>query len=144
MVYLNFMKDFMRLDSLSTVDHENKRNAKLRDLDLVQKPLYKLSLAEAIDIYWRCYKYFNSLEAPILDKESIEKLLTVAACYKPPEAVYELQKVVAKIPKTSYLILKSICLHFYRLSMFSDASALFSIGTVFGPCLFRTTNVYSD
>jgi len=136
----DFLQDFMVLDKRNTVLHDNKRNLIVRDVNLVQTAQHQLPLSESIEMYWRAYKYFNSLVEPILDKETVERLLTVAACYKETDCVTELQKIVAKIPKNSYLILKSIIYHFARLGTMSDARSLFSLGTVFGSALFRTKN----
>jgi hypothetical protein len=100
-----------------------------------------MTLSESIEIFWRSYKYLNSLEDPILDKESVGKILYAAACFKGEEVVVELQKVVARMPKASFLILKSTVNHFARLGSYAGGRVRDTLGSVFGSAMFRTTNV---
>jgi hypothetical protein len=100
-----------------------------------------MTLGDSIEIFWRSYKYLNSLEDPILDKESIGKILNAAAYCKGDEAVTEMRKVVARMPKASFLILKSTVSHFARLGTFTGGRVKETLGAVFGSAMFRTANV---
>jgi hypothetical protein len=141
---MDFLNDVLTIDKRSTIVHDNSRNHLFRDLDLQQKPQEPISLKDSVEIFWRSYKYFNSIEEPIIDSEIVGKLLYSTAMFSGDEAAAELQKVIARIPKAPFLILKSTICHFARMGSLVGGRINETLGAVFGASMFRTTNVCSS
>ncbi|KAJ3388841.1 hypothetical protein HDU92_001329 [Lobulomyces angularis] len=138
----SFLEDFIALDKREGQLLENQRNRIIRSSDFLDTEVEELNPQQILDMVWRGYKYLNSLEAPVLESQTVHNILSLAACYNynMDDCTVEIKKVVAKLPRQSFVVLKAIIAHFKRLSAMSNTDITKGLGSLFGPILLPRLN----
>ncbi|KAJ3222001.1 hypothetical protein HK099_002818 [Clydaea vesicula] len=135
-------ENFIALDIREGQLLENQRNRIIRSSDFLDTEVEELNPQQILDMVWRGYKYLNSLEAPVLESQTVHNILSLAACYNynMDDCTVEIKKVVAKLPRQSFVVLKAIIAHFKRLSAMSNTDITKGLGSLFGPILLPRLN----
>ncbi|KAI9342275.1 hypothetical protein BDR26DRAFT_859488 [Obelidium mucronatum] len=136
-----FVKDFAVLEDRAVKEYQNFWDMRVRNTDIVAHfSLKPYSLAETTQMAWQSYKFLRSLENPIFEYDVAKRLLIVVETdWSMQDKLFEIQKMVAKLPKETFLILKSTLTHLCRICVVqkSDHHLFRPLSNVFAPVMMR-------
>ncbi|KAJ3024180.1 UNVERIFIED_CONTAM: hypothetical protein HDU68_008301 [Siphonaria sp. JEL0065] len=136
-----FVKDFAILEDRAVKEYQNFWDMRVRDMDVI--PHYSLkpySMEETTGMAWQSYVFLRALPSPIVDYDLGKRLLIVIETdWSTQDKLFEIQKMVAKLPKEAFLILKSTLTHLCRISVIqkSDHHLFRPISNIFAPIMLR-------
>ncbi|KAI8839398.1 hypothetical protein BJ741DRAFT_599234 [Chytriomyces cf. hyalinus JEL632] len=137
-----FVKDFTKMERRAMQEYQNYFDMQLRSVDAIPRSMVRsFSVAETLNMAWRCYQYFQSLPHALVPHAVALNLLLISETeWSLQEKLYEIQKVTAKLPKETFLVLKSAFTHLCRIAVAQrlDPENLFqAVSNTFAPVLFR-------
>ncbi|KAJ3403243.1 hypothetical protein HDV05_007939 [Chytridiales sp. JEL 0842] len=99
------------------------------------------SMVETLDMCWNFFRYWRKLPKPVVPIEVVKKLVEIAEDEPEEEhRMYEMKRLVGRMQKEEFLMLKSVVGHLSRLAcaMLNTHEPLFQqIANLMSPVLFR-------
>ncbi|KAJ3294308.1 hypothetical protein HDU79_011181 [Rhizoclosmatium sp. JEL0117] len=139
-----FVRDFSILEERAMQEYRNYWDMRVRDMDVIPKFILKpYTLDETCSMAWHSYQYLRALQKPVFDYELAKRLLIIIETdWTTQDKLFELQKLIAKLPKTTFLVLKSTLTHLCRISVVQklDSHMFRQVSNAFAPILFRITS----
>ncbi|TPX67439.1 hypothetical protein CcCBS67573_g07515 [Chytriomyces confervae] len=137
-----FVKDFTKMERRAMQEYQNYFDMQLRSVDAIPRSMVRsFSVAETLNMAWRCYQYFQSLPHALVPHAVALNLLLISETeWSLQEKLSEIQKVTAKLPKETFLVLKSAFTHLCRIAVAQklEPENLFqAVSNAFAPVLFR-------
>ncbi|KAJ3231921.1 hypothetical protein HDU81_003397 [Chytriomyces hyalinus] len=123
-------------------EYQNYFDMQLRSVDAIPRTIIRsFSVAETVTMAWQSYQYFQSLPHALVPHAVALNLLLISETeWTLQEKLFEVQKVTAKLPKETFLVLKSTFTHLCRIAVAQkrDPDNLFqAVSNAFAPVLFR-------
>ncbi|TPX33871.1 hypothetical protein SmJEL517_g03356 [Synchytrium microbalum] len=138
---LIFLNDFVQLEARDSDMRDNQRAFIIRDTSIVPtKMITRLTEEDAAKFCYHMYRYIRSVVENIIPGNITLDILRVAEESEDDEAIAaSLKRIISKVPRSEYLLLKAIFSHLQRISSLCDIDIVRNLGVVFGPVIFRVT-----